>query len=114
MPVVTSTLRRPRSWRSSPSVPRAAMCSAAAWRSSDFAEAEARWAARSVAQASRARPTMTASRRPSGPRSEEIDPRWKKASLTTVAMSQACATTRSAVMPPTAMARTTKRLVVRA
>ncbi len=88
------------------------MCSAAECRSSDLAEAEARWAARSVAQARTARPTMTARRRPSGSRREESDPWWKKASLTTVAMSQACATTRSAVAPPMAMARTMKRRVV--
>ena len=36
----------------------------------------------------------------------------RRRSLTTVAMSQAWATTRSAVAPPTAMARTTKRRVV--
>ncbi len=88
------------------------MCSAAECRSSDLAEAEARWAARSVAQARTARPTMTASRRTRGQRSDDSDPWWKKASLTTVAMSQAWATTRSAVVPPTPMARTMKRLVL--
>ena len=51
MPVVTSTVSRPLSFCSSPAGPRAAMCSAAECRSSDLAEAEARWAARSVAQA---------------------------------------------------------------
>ena len=55
------------------------MCSAAECRSSDLAEAEARWAARSVAQARTARPTMTASRRTSGSRREESDPWWKNA-----------------------------------
>ncbi len=90
------------------------MCAAAERRSSDLAEAEARWAARSVAQASTARPTITASRRMSGVRSEERDPWWKKASLAMVAMSQAWATTRSAVIPPMSTESTTKRRVVRA
>ena len=73
------------------------MCSAAECRSSDLAEADARWAVLSVAQASTARPTMTASRSTRGSRRDESDPWWKKASSTTVAMSHACATTRSAV-----------------
>ncbi len=77
MPVVASTVSRPWERWSNPAGPSAATCSATAQRSSDLAEAEARWAARSVRNARSARPTMTASSTSSGVRSDETEPWWK-------------------------------------
>ena len=82
--------------------------------STDLAEADARWAARSVAQRTGAPNNDPAEEEAERAACREAsDPWWKKASLTTVAMSHASATAGSTVAPPTAMARTTKRLVSR-
>ena len=114
MPVVSSVLIRPGSEPSSAAGPSAATFSAAARRSSDFAEADARCAVRSALQASTERPAMTTKSARSAPRSE---PRvwWSRnAPATMRAISQAWAIRSKAVAPPMATASTRKRRVVRA
>ena len=105
MPVVSRTVSWPVSRSSSPAGPSAPMRVAAARRRSDLADAEARKAVRSLAQASRARAATTASRTSNGARSEAAL-RWsRKALATTVAISHACAITRNADIPPAATER---------
>ena len=101
MPVVSSTASDPWSRCSSPRARGRRDARRRPRRRSDFADADARWAARSAAQASTARPAITTSRaRRAGPRRDDSAPVVEEgAAATTVAMSHAWAITRSAVAP---------------